>query len=457
MAESVKSGSRFTCAACGKQYAWKPQLAGKKAKCSCGAAVVVLARDPGGAATPERSAKPQAAKPAANPLDDESYDFAEPAPQYGTPVPVPVPVAAQVSTAAPKSMASGKFFVRSVEDTPPDAKESRRRGDGIISPTRDYYLPAGLLAAGFLGILVWAFTAAEAGAGGLVLVAVGTGLVTLIKTGIVIGLALVVAPMFGVSFGEFKTAILKFAAILVFTDMALLWLDEIVEAVAGTSQGRGARKTELLVTLLFATTLVAILTRFLFDMDAEETGMVALPLVIASLVIGFVLKVILVVVLAAAAATDDTSGAAQAAAGGGVATTSPATQASASDAAASDAPAAPAYTPVKIVDTPSDKEIGQRLRTPAVREARAWHETRTRRDAVRYRLTEAFYGAGAERVYFDLIPSPSKPGKMYVRLSDVPEARKACFEVYAAHAKEKGTDVAPVDSKERYLVIHLRD
>src|SRR4051794_17044280 len=31
----------FSCDACGKRYAWKPQLAGKRAKCGCGAQIVV--------------------------------------------------------------------------------------------------------------------------------------------------------------------------------------------------------------------------------------------------------------------------------------------------------------------------------------------------------------------------------------------------------------------------------
>ena len=37
---------KFTCAACGKEYRWKPELAGRKAKCGCGAALVVPAERP---------------------------------------------------------------------------------------------------------------------------------------------------------------------------------------------------------------------------------------------------------------------------------------------------------------------------------------------------------------------------------------------------------------------------
>ena len=39
MAES--DGPKFKCAACGREFRWKPELAGKKAKCKCGATVSV--------------------------------------------------------------------------------------------------------------------------------------------------------------------------------------------------------------------------------------------------------------------------------------------------------------------------------------------------------------------------------------------------------------------------------
>src|SRR5437868_6076662 len=32
---------KFACDQCGKRYGWKPQFAGKKAKCGCGATIVV--------------------------------------------------------------------------------------------------------------------------------------------------------------------------------------------------------------------------------------------------------------------------------------------------------------------------------------------------------------------------------------------------------------------------------
>src|SRR5947207_15351691 len=37
-------GATFSCDSCGKQYPWKPELAGKKAKCKCGAMLNIPAQ-----------------------------------------------------------------------------------------------------------------------------------------------------------------------------------------------------------------------------------------------------------------------------------------------------------------------------------------------------------------------------------------------------------------------------
>src|SRR5690606_16262231 len=41
MAMSDTQKAHFECESCGKRYTWKPQLAGKKAKCKCGATLTV--------------------------------------------------------------------------------------------------------------------------------------------------------------------------------------------------------------------------------------------------------------------------------------------------------------------------------------------------------------------------------------------------------------------------------
>src|SRR5690348_16638707 len=44
----------FSCGACGKQYRWKPELAGKKVKCKCGTPISVPATPPAPGGAPKR-------------------------------------------------------------------------------------------------------------------------------------------------------------------------------------------------------------------------------------------------------------------------------------------------------------------------------------------------------------------------------------------------------------------
>src|SRR5258706_7229504 len=58
--------SHFACPACGGKKAWKPQLAGKRAKCSCRQVITVPAQAPGQpeAVTPSAPDPPPSAVPA---------------------------------------------------------------------------------------------------------------------------------------------------------------------------------------------------------------------------------------------------------------------------------------------------------------------------------------------------------------------------------------------------------
>ena len=70
---------KFACAACGKQYAWKPELAGKKAKCKCGAAMSIPASvDEAAAPTGARAAAATASAPARSSSRSSSRGDGEP-------------------------------------------------------------------------------------------------------------------------------------------------------------------------------------------------------------------------------------------------------------------------------------------------------------------------------------------------------------------------------------------
>src|SRR6267142_1406221 len=63
----MAGGATFSCESCGKQYPWKPELAGKKARCKCGAVLSV-------------PAQPQAARAAARTPVDTGEEEAEAVP-----------------------------------------------------------------------------------------------------------------------------------------------------------------------------------------------------------------------------------------------------------------------------------------------------------------------------------------------------------------------------------------
>ena len=71
------SEPKFNCGTCGKEYRWKPELAGKKAKCKCGNVIAVPAKAPASAAAAKPAARP-APKPAEQDIDlDGLYALAQ--------------------------------------------------------------------------------------------------------------------------------------------------------------------------------------------------------------------------------------------------------------------------------------------------------------------------------------------------------------------------------------------
>ncbi|MGB7156708.1 MAG: hypothetical protein WBD40_01500, partial [Tepidisphaeraceae bacterium] len=264
---------KFACDACGKRYTWKPQLAGKKAKCACGATMVV----------------PAAEAPQANDEPDDLYGFAEdPLPPATVARPMPMPSAAATLERAQPSKAIGYRSAPTKDNT----KRDRFSFNEMTHPPRDLYIPVALLIVGLLGILAWAISL---GAGPVIVavVSLAAGAATLVKTAILIGLAFIVAPMMGISFGDARTAILKFAAIIIFTDAVGLWYDELVELVGGYPSGRRSGRRVFWLQILLIAGLISVLCFYLFDMDSEDTGMFAIPFAIASLVIGWVLWLVL--------------------------------------------------------------------------------------------------------------------------------------------------------------------
>jgi len=114
---SEDSGPKFNCPACGKEYTWKPQLAGKKGKCKCGSVMVVPAKAP-------------RAKVAVPEPEEDTYDIAGPSSEPSAdaddmPVAAPPPYAPSAATTPPPYKPGASAAAAAVASSP--ASESGGR------------------------------------------------------------------------------------------------------------------------------------------------------------------------------------------------------------------------------------------------------------------------------------------------------------------------------------------
>jgi hypothetical protein len=351
--------------------------------------------------------------------------------------------------------------VGAAEDDGPDPREERRRrrAEAPLHPARDLYVPGALLAVALAGIVAWALSdAAPAGAAGA---GITVGVVVVVKTAIMVGLALITAPALRVNFRDPRTPILKFAAVLLFADAALLWLDAAMRPADGAEPSASATARVLVIELLAAAVVVGVLSKFLFDLDAREVTFFAAPLGALSHVLGFmaalVVGAIAVAYVEAAAEAeeyeeeleDDPPAAVEPAAAAPTAVE----PGEVFDAEAYEPPEELIEQPIEFRETAEDRVIARRVRTgPVAREAREWVNEQTTDDPIRTNLVDTFYRAGAKKVYFDLSTGPTHPAKMYVELSRWPSERAACLAAYRTNVSPQ----VPQDVGQRYLVIEIK-
>src|SRR5881394_3346738 len=108
----------FGCESCGKSYRWKPELAGRKAKCKCGAVMVCPQSEPGK-------------------VEDELFDLApDPTPPKPKPRPA-MAVQAPVMAAAPAHSTGPKQTLAYSSDAAVDAN--------FPNKTMDLYAPIFLI------------------------------------------------------------------------------------------------------------------------------------------------------------------------------------------------------------------------------------------------------------------------------------------------------------------------
>ncbi|MDH3583918.1 MAG: zinc ribbon domain-containing protein [Phycisphaerae bacterium] len=199
----------FSCGSCGKSYKWKPQFAGKKAKCSCGAALTVPQQMPD-------SEPPQIEQANADALDDPDRAVC---PKCGAELASGAVLCVQCGF----NLNTGRKAGVVVGATGGEEEEDAGAADQLSVADRRYLLkqreiPLALLALGVGLHLFWAWRktrgedyfgegfGAEAGEI-LKEVAIGVGLM--------IAAAFAAARLLETSFGSLGPAVLKFAAIYV--------------------------------------------------------------------------------------------------------------------------------------------------------------------------------------------------------------------------------------------------
>lgn len=403
------STNHFSCDHCGRSFKWKPELAGKRAKCSCGHNLSV----------PESIEEP------------DLYDVAE----TGEPQPTAAPLS---RVAAPAFNASSSVLSYGSGRT---EEQGRFTFDNLHHKPRDFYWPSGTLVAGFLALMVWALVHGGRSPGVLILFSGYITVATVIKTAVMIGAAFVIAPLAGVSFGGVWTAVLKLAAIVVITDAALFWLEDIMVATGAypaTNTGRRSWMWIALINTMLAAAVIGVLLKLFFDMDRDDVASVATPLAVLNRVLNFIILVVLSVLIEAATAAPPPAPVAPAA--------KPAV------------PAPPAPKPVNSAVAEKDANIAQQLgqRSTLFPEARSYYETtlgkRHHRDFI-----DQLYREGAKGVYFGLSGDRGlKPDCIYVELPDAPQARATIVKALCdfMEANRVGGDTLR-DQGDRYLTIPL--
>jgi hypothetical protein len=410
----------FRCDGCGRAHKWSAAIAGRKVKCPCGRVFRV----------------PDAEEPESAP--DGLYDVA---PSAVAPPPAPV------QTARPA--------VQSIQyEDHLDPGESDGSDGASANSVRDKLVPGVLIGAAFLGVIVWVDFQTRSGFPGAILMAALLAAATFVKIIVVIGVAAGILPLFKLRFGNPLTAGLKLAALLLFIDVARLWVDVGVEGSgAFASPGRAVGRA-FTIDFLATAAMIFIGVYCLFDLGGEDSKMVVWPTA--------ALMIIMTVVLSIAV-----TAAIQAIRGSGIAP--PAVTVTTSRRTVtftvSPPPAAPAIPP-----TPADAAIRQRIQSeinPLI-EGGEWIRSGGTSDSSRRRVVEliqAFHAAGATKVYVgqEILAASQRANRrglfalqLYVELPAAAAKRTACEDVAAQYLAETNTPQAADAPKARqFLVIDV--
>ena len=321
------------CPGCARKFAWKSELAGKRARCKCGGVVAFPAAGGGAALTPRpadpstrqavtgpvrRPATPTMAKPLKR-QDADDFDalsaLAADAEAKAADLPVevrdevfaPTPAPAPRKSAGVKPTAGGiPIAYRRTATASANTRAAADRKSVLVDPVRDYYAPCALLAVGLLIYAGFIFHRYHVSAGSLPVVVFGITVMVAIKTALLVGGAILLAGPLSVSFGEVKTAVLKLAAIAVFADGAADWADHALSLAMGGHGGDA-------MGFGYAGWLVSVgtywgLMVYLFNMDIGDARLVVVCLGVLSRIIRFAAFMVLFQLIRSGVSLPDPTG-----------------------------------------------------------------------------------------------------------------------------------------------------
>ncbi len=272
-----QAAPKFSCDGCQRNYTWKPELAGKRVKCKCGKVMTV----------------PQNVEPPAV-EEDDLYALAEDAEKAAV---QPSRLVAAAAAPIPKAATAGGAPTHSKSGIPlayksgPTPREIERAAAAGLDMQRDLYAPLAFLAVGFLLCISYYVIHYNMGANGIVFVSIGLTLMTVVEAAFLVCFALVIANPLGVGFGDFRTAILKLAAIAVFNDGVITWVDAVVNRFAGF--GAGGLFGFGIIGLPIAALIYWSLLIYLFTMDPGDSWLVVIILAVVYRIFRFAMMLLL--------------------------------------------------------------------------------------------------------------------------------------------------------------------
>jgi DNA-directed RNA polymerase subunit RPC12/RpoP len=415
-----EGAEKFACGGCQRQLTWKKDFVGRRIKCKfCGHSMAIPPH-------------PLGAEPEPEPVEEELYalsDLANDARSAAAKLPPTIVQAVASPIAMPAGAGPSHPAIPLAYQRAPTARElARSSSDVFIHKKRDIQVPIALLIIG--AALYLGYYAIHYHLGGLAILATGIGLIILamLQTGILFGFALVIASPLGVSFGGIGTALLKFAAIALFCDGIVTWVDGLFATWTGGLGGGGILgfgAIQLPITLgVYWVTLT-----YLFSMDPGDSWLVVVILVIFSIILRVLLIVLLLRLILSFGGVAASSVAIPSTGGGTVAT------------------------------NPLIDQVNRAKAQNVLHEARKYVADNGR--SAESATVNGWYDAGAKNVWFETdrdINGKGNAFEMVVELPDDQTARAKCYDVAKKYFNDNGESFEAKslqDNGDPYLLVPL--